>query len=50
MAKTTETLDEFYRNKCRTLSSDFPQDDGSLMSLEQIQYWKELSSSTDFKE
>ncbi|MFS4473651.1 helix-turn-helix domain-containing protein [Chryseobacterium sp. T20] len=28
MAKTTETLDEFYRNKYGALSSDFPQNDG----------------------
>lgn len=27
MAKTTETLDEFYRNKYGALSSDFPQNE-----------------------
>ncbi len=30
MAKTTETLDEFYRNKYGGLSGDFPQNDGQF--------------------
>ncbi|BFO68780.1 helix-turn-helix domain-containing protein [Chryseobacterium sp. KCF3-3] len=30
MAKTTETLDEFYRNKYGALSGDFPQNDGQF--------------------